>query len=773
MKREFLFLLFAVLLLLSVGTMACAPKKHQKQKTEEGRVMEPDMEGQKDPAKGRYREDKVAFPVSVKNVFNVLCKDETDVKILAEGQPGSFYFCESHDAGKTWQEKEIKGDWLPECYRVVSACFGTGGSIIVSVGKISEDPLEEQHAVGEYLYFKLDNIESKMQVSQLSLELPKPKEEYLSTGYGLGKIYSSQGNLYGILQSKSNEQITYQVFCFHLENGTVLWKLDFDQKPVEIALFEEQLYLNEYDGKIQELDKETGANLTEVSVALGNMMFDCMDVKQEGEKIFYCDENGIYGTDSGMAFQELLVDGALGSFSDVSYHIKNFYCVNEKIFLMFLADETYTKMELLRYEYDPELAAQPENELVVYSLYSREMVAKLVSDFRSSHPDVFVKYQVGMEDSGCSHVSDAINILNTEILSGNGPDIIILNGLPWEAYQDKKILEDLSSDLKPYFDKNEVFENLFSVYKKDGSQYVAPILFEIPVIVGEGSKISGIDSMGEVLHAVKSEQDLAPLAFIGDYLSYMVSIYWQRIEKEDGSINKEELKQVLEHVKELVGLLQPGENDKMSFSFFDAVDNEEDATAFGGLLDVWNVVHGNTAMSLGYLGSIVDFTALSDHVPGQNLSYQMLPEHVFSSLNAGINSGSNSMEAAKEFLKFALSEKEQKVLLDKINVMDGGFPVNQAAWKSMVAKPSQSELEMYEERFERLGGTFEWQDKETFDRLEYEVSNLSIPAMEDSIILQTIQEGAKPYLLGEKEIGTTVNEIVQALELYQMEGNYE
>ena len=52
---------------------------------------------------------------------------------------------------------------------------------------------------------------------------------------------------------------------------------------------------------------------------------------------------------------------------------------------------------------------------------------------------------------------DAIKALNTEIMAGNGPDVIMLDGLPIESYLAKGMLADLSENLKAVEEKEEFF----------------------------------------------------------------------------------------------------------------------------------------------------------------------------------------------------------------------------------------------------------------------------------------------------------------------------
>ena len=163
----------------------------------------------------------------------------------------------------------------------------------------------------------------------------------------------------------------------------------------------------------------------------------------------------------------------------------------------------------MRYSYDATLATQPGQELKIYSLDSDDIVKKLVSNFQASHPDVLVTYETGMDGSDAKSESDAINILNTEIMAGNGPDLLFLNGLPWKSYAGKGILADISS-LGPC-QEGTVFENLFSAYGTKDGQYVAPIAFSIPALAGEESQIANIHSLEGLAELAKNTDGLPSL----------------------------------------------------------------------------------------------------------------------------------------------------------------------------------------------------------------------------------------------------------------------
>ncbi len=769
MKRKAYLLIMILLSIMSVFAAGCNSFQRNKQEIgEELAVQEDRTDHQADlkSAKGRYREEKVNFPLAVKNIFDVECRENGNVKVLFENEPGSFFFCESMDYGVSWEQKEMTEDWLPENYRVISASFGTKGDIAVSAGKMSEDPLDEKHPLGEYSYFKIDNVEGDTRVQQLALQLPEPKEENLQSGYGLKQILlADDGKLYGMMTAADGEQLSFQIICFEPDDGSPLWELDTD--AAEISLFGDKMYVNEFSGKIKVLDVKTGEQSGELSIPLDNNFLCSMDIDVQKDKIFYCNETGIYGTDCNAALSELLVDGRLSSFSEEAYDVKGFFSVSERVFLVFVQNFSGAEMEVSRYEYDADLPAQPEQELVIYSLKDNSVIEKIISDFQSSHPDIFVQHEVGMGDSSAKEESDAISSLNTEIMAGNGPDVLILNGLPWESYQEKGILKDLSGDLGACINGDKVFENVFSAYQTDDFQYVVPISFKFPVLIGKEEAVSHVNSIEELLKTAENTGDLPPFFRKKQaLLRYIFSIYWQRVEKEKGRITKEGLKEVLETVKQINDVLQKKETEISEFFDGDEEhDKNYDVFANDTWLDASNVKFGNAAMDLGYLSCLQDFL----NIQNWDLSYQMISNGVFSALTAGINNESDNIANAEEFLKFALSEEEQKIFIDGLYMVIMGFPVNKAAFEDMAAIPPQSKLEAYGKGAANLRETFEWPKHEEFEELEQKIMSLDTPAMEDNIIIHTILEHAAPYLSGEKEIDIAVNEIAQSLELYLLE----
>ena len=102
-----------------------------------------------------------------------------------------------------------------------------------------------------------------------------------------------------------------------------------------------------------------------------------------------------------------------------------------------------TRSQLLRYDYDPDLVRPETRLLTVYSLEENPTVRQAVSQCMLEHPELEVEYEVGMQEG--LEKEDAIKQLNTRLLAGEAPDVLILDGLPVDSMVEQGLLADLSS----------------------------------------------------------------------------------------------------------------------------------------------------------------------------------------------------------------------------------------------------------------------------------------------------------------------------------------
>ena len=73
--------------------------------------------------------------------------------------------------------------------------------------------------------------------------------------------------------------------------------------------------------------------------------------------------------------------------------------------------------------------AKEQTGITIYSLWYAECMENIVDIFRKNNPDIAVDYTWGIDDTGGISVADAVSALNTQLLAGEGPDVIVMDGL--------------------------------------------------------------------------------------------------------------------------------------------------------------------------------------------------------------------------------------------------------------------------------------------------------------------------------------------------------
>ena len=152
----------------------------------------------------------------------------------------------------------------------------------------------------------------------------------------------------------------------------------------------------------------------------------------------------------------------------------------------------------------------PEQQLTVYSLLENDTISKAVSAFRKDHTDVFVKQEIGITDEASMVAEDAIRNLNASLLSGEGPDIMILDGMPKDSYIEKGQLKDLSEFVEKLTGQDSYFQNILTAYQNEEGIYALPTRFQIPVIIGEKQEVEKMKTLTDLADAVEADREKNP-----------------------------------------------------------------------------------------------------------------------------------------------------------------------------------------------------------------------------------------------------------------------
>ncbi|MCM1499170.1 MAG: extracellular solute-binding protein [Clostridium sp.] len=146
------------------------------------------------------------------------------------------------------------------------------------------------------------------------------------------------------------------------------------------------------------------------------------------------------------------------------------------------------------------LQSGDRNVITLGVVYLDDNVRDEVAEFNKEDEE----YKIEIKDY--SDQEDPVSSINTDIISGNAPDLIALSQLPAQQYASKGVLEDLTS----YFEKDDelsesdFLDSLINTMQIDGKLYYSVSSFELmTMITGKDivadSKDWSFEKMGELV----------------------------------------------------------------------------------------------------------------------------------------------------------------------------------------------------------------------------------------------------------------------------------
>lgn len=111
------------------------------------------------------------------------------------------------------------------------------------------------------------------------------------------------------------------------------------------------------------------------------------------------------------------------------------------------------------------------------------VISAAIADFKALYPEYVVEYVDYQELYG----EKAEQQLQIDLVQGNAPDLLFVNGLPVEAYGKKGLLEDLYTwiDADKTINREQFTQNLLAVMEStDDSLYQLPISYTIATTIG-------------------------------------------------------------------------------------------------------------------------------------------------------------------------------------------------------------------------------------------------------------------------------------------------
>ncbi len=690
-------------------------------------------------------------------------------------------FLISKDNGVTWEEE--KSAWrdrlAQENKSILDAAIGADHTAAVIYSDYEEDGSYTQKA----LLVKSDGTE-------IPVEIPVTADEF----YPMDVVIADSGRIFVTVLGNDNlyeikEDGSCELFITVKEGRPGLMRFQGSLLIMDGSGYKEPLL---YDIEKREyVEDEVLGDFVRKDYNGGNSFhtddgYEMYFFPGEEDILYIAGEKGLHRHVIGGSAIEQVIDGSLCTFSNPASQIQSVILLDNNEFLAI-----FTGCKLVRFVYDPDMPTVPNEKLKVYSLKENSTIQQAVSLYQTANPEVFVEYEVGMAQGSSITRDDALKNLNTKIMAGEGPDVLILDNLPLDSYIEKGLLMDLTSLISGLSGEEELFGNIVDAMKMKGGIYAMPCEIEIPVIAGKESYLSGVKDlkgiadMTEKLRSDNPEKNLNDLCTEKGVMRFFAMVCAPAWIDEDGKLNKDTITEFLEQTKRIYH----AQVEECSRDILDRYiqGNDNWMVYFGEKLDA-SVYLRKVLNVMDYVANdsqLVEGTIDGIRGYGEVISINRVTgfeDCIWSAMNGqssnvfcagtllGINAASPYTAQAQDFVKVCLGKENQTALFN-------GLAVNKAAFQKVCTTPPDWTDE---------NGAFSWEGSSREDGIS--VSYVSYWPNEEQIaafrncveaantayienwtLENAVYEEGIAYLQGMRSLEETVNNIEKKVAIYMAE----
>ncbi|WP_227013824.1 ABC transporter substrate-binding protein [Paenibacillus psychroresistens] len=136
-----------------------------------------------------------------------------------------------------------------------------------------------------------------------------------------------------------------------------------------------------------------------------------------------------------------------------------------------------------------------KHTLVLSTFYEEDFFNEAVKKYEVEHPNITIKLNIahpkGNDINWEADHEKFVKTMNTQILTGTGPDVLEMDQLPIGQYVSKKALLNLSEMMNndPSFQREQYFTNVLDNLKLNGGVYGLPVRFYLYGITSDEAAI--------------------------------------------------------------------------------------------------------------------------------------------------------------------------------------------------------------------------------------------------------------------------------------------
>lgn len=690
-----------------------------------------------------FNEENVDF------VYDMKAIDKNKVVILASDNNKLKYFI-SENNGVDWKEKNL--DKLNNIDNEINDAVISKDNNIVITYKNKE---------GKY---KTSILYPDGKLEELNIDHSSAKGDI---PYNLIK-FASNGDILLYDGNKNIKQID-------LKDKTVKNNFNFEYTGLTTTV--ENKIVNYNKDYIEYYSLDSGKKIDSVKNKMDIKSIYSDDIYDNS--LFFINSVGVNKYKIQNKNNEVIIDASKTSFGNSNLSPLYFSQVGESEYLCVFMEqgETGFKYYLKKYSLS-NLEVTNDDSIRVYSLYENSLMKQIISKYNLENPNININYEFGLSEEESDKEVDEIKRLNTELMAGKGPDILVLDGLPYISYMEKGILENMDDIIDEYINENSLFNNIIQYYNNSG-YYTLPLRFNLPITVGKN--IENVSDLTTLTEAVKSLYEEKCTSILDIYsptelikaLYYTNSINWL---DDNNSINTQEIKSFLENCKEIYEILEKTKSKNnyeyhiKNQKYYESINMYEKIKYLNREVSPVILLFGDSGSKID-IGSMKNFSELGlmiticDEL--KNYSYStwknkgkviFIPNTLVS-----INSKSKNKDDAKKFLKTLFSNEYQNI--------DSAFglPLNKEVFNTNlnIELDNTTNGEYSIDNEKQI--TIKKPTSEEINKFTSIIENLSVSANNNILILNQVINDMEKYILGEEDMKKTIKNITNKLEIYLSE----
>ncbi|MEL7564083.1 MAG: extracellular solute-binding protein [Dehalobacterium sp.] len=440
---------------------------------------------------------------------------------------------------------------------------------------------------------------------------------------------------------------------------------------------------------------------------------------------------------------------------------------------------------------DSQVVGEENNSLTI-SVVTKDMYLDMaVEKFKELHPGVNVevkeytsnplpassgKNNVMVKADDPADIEKYVTAMNTQLMSGQGSDIILLNNLPYETYADKNLLVDLDQMMQEdqSFDRSKYYQNVLEAVKYKGVLYGLPVSFSIDMISADRTLLE--NSQVEIDDNTWNWDDFVKTAerIINDNnnggTQELYALAGMDEKRLISSLVRENYSKLVDKEKKTADFTGKEFLDLLNLSKY-LIDHKlvNTDTTQAKMADLAS--RGNLVFNITPLRGFIDLQAAKTTFGGevQFLKSPGSEGNLSFSTNAmyGISSNSANKELAWEFLKLLVSDEmmSQKMLM--------GMPLN----KSVVPQIAEDLIQSLEKGGVKIAMkgagdsqtqpiTLQPPTQEDIDFVENLLEKANIYNGADQKIISIVQEETTAFFTGQKTAEMTAQLIQDRVSTY-------